>query len=78
VHQAFPTIPLLGIDILRDCVAGQLYVFEVNARGWTFHLSSDNYHRILSETGLNLRSQFGGATAIKRGIARRLRDVNSP
>jgi hypothetical protein len=78
VHQAFPTIPLLGVDILRDCDTGQLYVIEVNARGWTFHLSSDNYHRILSETGLDLRLQFGGAAAIARGIARRLREVSSP
>ena len=75
-QDAFPTIPLLGIDILRDSVGGQLDVIEVNARGWTFHLSSDNYYRILSETGLDLRSQFGGATAVARGIARRLRDVS--
>ncbi|HEX2063605.1 MAG TPA: hypothetical protein VHE80_04200, partial [Acidimicrobiales bacterium] len=28
-HQAFPAIPLLGVDVLRDLETGRLYVIEV-------------------------------------------------
>ena len=40
VHRAFPEIPLLGVDILRDFETGQLYAIEVNAGGNVWHLSS--------------------------------------
>jgi hypothetical protein len=40
VHRAFPDVPLLGIDILRDTETGQLYAIEVNAGGNVWHLSS--------------------------------------
>jgi hypothetical protein len=72
VHAAFPTVPLLGTDIVRDCDTGQLYVLEVNAAGWTFHLTSVAHERFLRESGLDLRKQFGGAAAVARGLVRRL------
>jgi hypothetical protein len=37
---AFPTIPLLGIDIVRDKLTGDLHVLEVNAGGNVWHFSS--------------------------------------
>lgn len=40
VAAAFPQIPLLGIDIVRDFRSGELYVLEVNAGGNTWHFSS--------------------------------------
>jgi hypothetical protein len=39
-HAAFPTIPLLGIDIVRDHTTGAAHVLEVNAGGNTWHFSS--------------------------------------
>ena len=39
-HRAFPTIPVLGIDMVRDIETGRLYVIEVNAGGFTWHVSS--------------------------------------
>ena len=39
-HGAFPDIPLLGIDILREQPSGKLYVIEVNSCGQTWHFSS--------------------------------------
>lgn len=72
VHAAFPAVPLLGTDIVRDCDTGQLYVLEVNAAGWTFHLTSVAHERFLRESGIDLRTQFGGATAVARGLVGRL------
>ena len=37
---AFPDIPLLGCDVLRDIGTGQLFVTEVNPGGNTWHFSS--------------------------------------
>jgi hypothetical protein len=36
----FPTMPLLGFDIVRDQRSGLLYVIELNAGGNVWHLSS--------------------------------------
>jgi hypothetical protein len=71
-HRAFPTVPLLGIDIIREHGSGQLYVLEANVWGGTFHLTSPVYQRILRESGIDLRTQFGGAAAVACGIARRV------
>lgn len=38
--NAFPNIPLLGVDIVRDANTNELQVLEVNAGGNTWHFSS--------------------------------------
>lgn len=40
IHTAFPAIPLLGCDILKEHGTGNLYALEVNAGGNVWHLSS--------------------------------------
>ena len=40
VHGAFPTMPILGVDILQDHTTGNLYVIEINAGGNVWHFSS--------------------------------------
>ena len=40
-HRAFPDIPLLGVDVVRDARTGKLYVLEVNASGYVWHLDSE-------------------------------------
>ena len=40
LHNAFPSIPLLGCDILKEQGTGNLYALEVNAGGNVWHLSS--------------------------------------
>ncbi|WP_395660592.1 hypothetical protein [Aestuariivirga sp.] len=40
VHSALPSIPLLGIDILREEKTGKLLVLECNAGGNGWHFSS--------------------------------------
>ena len=37
---AFPDVPLLGIDVIRDAATGLLYVLEINAGGNVWHFSS--------------------------------------
>jgi hypothetical protein len=41
VASAFPEIPCLGQDIIRDRATGGLYVLETNPGGAVWHLSSD-------------------------------------
>ena len=71
-HAAFLTVPLLGVDIVREQGTGKLYVLEVNSNGGTFHLTSDTGRQVEREFGLDLCAQFGGAKAVARGIHRRL------
>ena len=71
-HAAFPTVPLLGVDIVRDCDTKKLYVLDINTSGNTFHLTSDTGKDIMGQFGLDLLGQFGGAKAIARGIAKRV------
>ena len=71
-HAAFQTIPLLGIDIVREHATGKLFVLEANAIGWTLHLTSATGKRIQQEFNLDLSVQFGGAKAIARGLYGRL------
>jgi hypothetical protein len=69
---AFPTIPLIAVDVIRDVFTGSLFALEVNTSGWSFCISSDTRHRILREFGFDLMTQFGGARAIARGIHRHI------
>jgi hypothetical protein len=45
IYKAFPTIPLQGCDILRECTTGDLYAIEINAGGNTWHFSSSYFAR---------------------------------
>ena len=77
VHTAFPSIPLLGTDIIRDADTGKLYALDMNTNGNTFHLTSDAGKSISRDFNLDLSAQFGGAKAIARGIFQRLSSSES-
>lgn len=51
VGNAFPDIPILGMDILREEKSGKLYVLEVNPGGNTWHFSSKLTTRVRQEMG---------------------------
>ena len=51
VHAAFPELPLIGCDILKDHVSGKLFVIEINAGGNTWHFSSTTYAAQRAELG---------------------------
>lgn len=40
IYKAFPGIPLLGCDIVKDHATGKTYAIEVNAGGNVWHISS--------------------------------------
>jgi hypothetical protein len=45
IHRAFPRLPLLGCDILREEGTGKLYAIEINGGGNTWHFSSPTFAR---------------------------------
>lgn len=57
---AFPDIPLLGVDVVREVPSGKLYILEVNAIGYVWHFSSEAGLRFQEEFGFNLENQFDG------------------
>jgi hypothetical protein len=59
-HAAFPQVPLLGVDIVRDIDTGELFVIEVNSIGYTWHFSSPSGRKLQSQFGLDLDAQFEG------------------
>lgn len=59
-HAAFPDIPLLGFDIVREVPSGKLYIMEANAVGYVWHFSSPMGLNIQRENNIHLESQFDG------------------
>ena len=59
-HAAFPDIPLLGIDILREEPSGRLFVVEANCAGEVWHFSSRTGKAVQAYAGIDYASQFGG------------------
>jgi glutathione synthase/RimK-type ligase-like ATP-grasp enzyme len=68
-HRAFPVIPLLGIDIVRDHDTGALYVVEANSIGYTWHFSSTSGRALRERFGLDLEAQFDGRRRAARALA---------
>ena len=58
-QKAFPEIPSLGLDILRDVRTGVLSVAEVNPWGHTWHVSSKVGKIIQHKNGICFVDQFG-------------------
>lgn len=56
VGDAFPNIPLLGMDILREERTGKLFILECNPGGNTWHFSS--------KVTAAIRQQMGGASLV--------------
>jgi hypothetical protein len=55
-HAAFPEIPLLGFDIVREVPSGKLYVLEANAIGYIWKFDSQT----VEDYGFSLEEQFDG------------------
>jgi hypothetical protein len=69
VHAAFPNIPLLGTDILREARTGKLYVLECNPGGNTWHFSS-NFGRNVWQVKMGL--SFGASERNAEAVGRKL------
>ena len=72
-HAAFPQVPLLGVDILRDADTGQLFVIELNSIGYTWHFSSPSGLKLQAEFGLDLDRQLDGRRRAAESLAKACR-----
>jgi hypothetical protein len=55
-HSAFPEIPLLGFDIVREVPSGNLFVLEANAIGYVWSFYTGNQ----ADYGFSTEKQFDG------------------
>ena len=55
-HAAFPEIPLLGFDIIRDAQSEKIYVIEANAIGYTWRFDTG----VVTDDGFSIEEQFDG------------------
>ena len=72
-HRAFPDIPVLGVDVVRDVRDGRLFVLEVNAIGRVWHLDSEAGRGIQRDHKLDFRKQFGAIERAARVLIERTR-----
>jgi len=63
-HAVFPTIPSLGIDILRDEATGKLHLIEINPSGNSWLLCGTTGRSMQEQFGLNFHEQFGALDII--------------
>jgi hypothetical protein len=55
-HAAFPEVPLLGVDIVREVPSGKLYVLEANAIGYVWKFTASQQ----GDWGFSFEEQFNG------------------
>jgi hypothetical protein len=67
--SAFPDVPLLGVDLVRDIETSRCYVLEVNPRGRAWHFTSRPGRSIQATHGFDLTSQFDGLNVAARTLA---------
>lgn len=56
--EAFPDIPLLGQDIVRERITGRLYCLEVNSYGSTWHFSTPAGRKVQLRHNIDYKKQF--------------------
>ena len=54
--RAFPDVPLLGVDVLKSALTGQLLVTEVNSLGHNWNFGPE----FAATFGVDIERQFGG------------------
>jgi glutathione synthase/RimK-type ligase-like ATP-grasp enzyme len=64
VQRAFPDVPVLGVDVIREEATGKLFALEVNAPGMTWSLSSNYGLDLQRRHGIDLYSQFDALEVI--------------
>jgi hypothetical protein len=73
-HAAFPEIPVLGVDVVRDTESKQLFVMEVNPKGDTWHLSSLlNKNFFTEQHTRDLYAQFGALDRVAQSLIEKTR-----
>jgi aryl carrier-like protein len=73
-HAAFPEIPLLGVDILREEASGQLFAIEVNAIGYNWNFAGSGPRSL----DIALVEQFDGLRKAARILAEQTQRLALP
>ncbi|MEM7442933.1 MAG: hypothetical protein AAF414_06345 [Pseudomonadota bacterium] len=60
IHAAFPDVPVLGTDIIRNPDDGSLWILEVNPDGNSWPLGSEYGLLMMERDGVDLYGQFNG------------------
>jgi hypothetical protein len=69
VHAAFPDVPTLGVDVIRDWETGKLYVLECNPFGAVWMISTGAGRRMQQQLGIDFAQQFGVVEIIAEASA---------
>jgi hypothetical protein len=69
--RAFPKVPFLASDIIRDVNTGKLYALEVNTAGLSILMVPETSDRIKREFNIDVTTQFGGVKSAARAIIKR-------
>ncbi|MCG8589639.1 MAG: hypothetical protein MJE66_10140 [Proteobacteria bacterium] len=57
-RRVYPDVPLLGLDVLRECSSGRLFCCELNPWGHNWHFSSQIGRSMQRDHGLDFEGQF--------------------
>ena len=68
-HAAFPLVPYLGVDVIRDNVSGVPYVLETNPHGFCWPLENPTIAALTAVMGFHPREQFGAIDRIAETAA---------
>lgn len=75
---AFPNIPLLGCDIIKDTNTGELYGLEVNPNGNVWHFSSPMWadrRKMFPEAVTEMHAQFGAFDVAAKALIQATRQL---
>ncbi|MCX7305258.1 MAG: hypothetical protein NTV73_13135 [Hyphomicrobiales bacterium] len=61
-RAAFPDVPLLGFDVIRDAESGKLYILECHSHGPLWPFSTTRGRGIDARNGIEMASQFDALT----------------
>lgn len=63
-HSAFPEVPSLGVDIIREAETGKLFVLETNPYGDSWSLTSNGGANMQKQFNLDFHAQFNALDLI--------------
>ena len=76
-RAAFPDIPLLNFDIVKDIETGEIAILECHPRYPNWPFSGANHISVQKANGIDYDSQFDAMPTIGRAIARKVAETFS-
>jgi glutathione synthase/RimK-type ligase-like ATP-grasp enzyme len=71
--KAFPEVPVLAIDLIREQKTGKLYVLEVNPGGNAWHLSSPIGKQVQKQHNIDRYKQFDALAVVADALIEKTR-----